>query len=85
MDRTPPEIIINGIQLCRNFLTFCERIYKKKAQSVSSGEGYFIPSLITTTSFVAGMNSIVVNKGQTMPLNMFSVIVGPSTTANLRP
>ena len=53
---------------------------KKTAQSVSSCEGYFIPSLITTTSFVAGMNSIVVNKGQTMPLNMFSVIVGPPTT-----
>ena len=31
-------------------------------------------------SFVAGMNSIVVNMGQTMPLNMFSVIVGPPTT-----
>ena len=46
-------------------------------QSVSSCEGYFIPSLITTTSFVAGINSIVVNKGQAMPLNMFSVIVGP--------
>ena len=53
---------------------------KKIAQSVSSCEGYFIPSLITTTSFVAGMNSVVVNKGQTMPLNIFSVVVGPPTT-----
>ena len=57
---------------------------KKKtstSQSVSSCEGYFIPSLITTTSFVAGVNSIVVHKGQSIPLNMFSVIVGPQTTS----
>ena len=27
------------------------------------------------------MNSIVVHKGQSMPLNMFSVIVGPPTTS----
>lgn len=53
---------------------------RKMAQSVSSCEAYFIPSLITTTSFVAGMNSVVVNKSQTMPLNMFTVVVGPPTT-----
>ena len=53
---------------------------KKMSQSVSSCEGYFIPSLITTTSFVAGMNSVVMYKGQTMPLNTFSVLVGPPTT-----
>lgn len=50
------------------------------ATSVSSCEGYFLPCLITTTAFVIGNSSLIRNAEQTMPINLFSVVIGPPTT-----
>lgn len=53
---------------------------ENKAHSLSTNTGYVVTSLLTTTSFVAGMSSTLVIGTQEMPLNIFSVFVGPPTT-----
>ena len=53
---------------------------KNMARSASSCEGYFIPCLIATTAFVVGNNSLIRKGGQTMPVNLFSIVNGPPMT-----
>ncbi len=55
-------------------------LIKDMARSASSCEGYFIPCLIATAAFVVGNNSLIRNGGQTMPVNLFSIVSGPPTT-----
>ena len=50
---------------------------KNKAISVGSCEGYFIPSLLTTTAFVLASNNAQVNiTTHKQPLNIFTIFVG---------
>ena len=53
---------------------------EQKAASLSTNAGYVATSLLTTTAFVAGMQTTLVNGSQEMPLNLYSVFVGPPTT-----
>lgn len=50
------------------------------SQSFSSSEGYFTPCLITTTAFLVGTASLIVRRHQSMPVNLYSVVIGPPTT-----
>lgn len=50
---------------------------KNKAVSVGSCGGYFIPSLLTTTSFILASTNAQVNiTTHKQPLNIFSIFVG---------
>ena len=50
---------------------------KNKAVSVGSCEGYFIPSLLTTTAFLlASKGSRVQTLTHNQPLNIFTIFVG---------
>ena len=50
---------------------------KNKAISVGSCEGYFIPSLLTTTAFILASNNAQVNTTtHKQPLNIFTIFVG---------
>ena len=50
---------------------------KNKAVSVGSCEGYFIPSLLTTTGFILASNNAQVNiTTHKQPLNIFTIFVG---------
>ena len=51
-----------------------------KSHSLSTNPGYVSTSLITTTSFIAGSASTLVTTTQEMPLNIYSIFVGPPTT-----
>lgn len=53
---------------------------KQKAASLSTNAGYVATTLITTTAFVAGMKTTLINGSQEMPLNLYTVFVGPPTT-----
>ena len=53
------------------------RFVKNKAISVGSCEGYFIPSLLTTTAFILACNNTQVNiTTHKQPLNIFTIFVG---------
>ena len=50
---------------------------KNKAMSVGSCEGYFVPSLLTTTSFILACNNAKVNvTTHKQPLNVYTIFVG---------
>nr|XP_058941289.1 uncharacterized protein LOC131769580 [Pocillopora verrucosa] len=50
---------------------------KNKAISVGSCEGYFVPSLLTTTSFILACNNAKVNvTTHKQPLNIYTIFVG---------
>lgn len=51
-----------------------------KSHSLSTNPGYVSTSLITTTTFIAGSASTLVTGTQEMPLNIYSIFVGPPTT-----
>lgn len=55
---------------------------QNQATAMSSSVGYIVPCLLTTTAFVTSLNgsSLCSRSGQKMPLNLFSVVVGPPTT-----
>lgn len=62
---------------------FPENVYnfiRKKAVSMSSCIGYFVPCLLSTSSFVVGLNSSILNGGQRFPCNLYIMIIGPPTT-----
>ena len=50
------------------------------SHSVSSSEGYFVPCLISTTAFLVGTGSLIARGDQLMPLNLYTVVIGPPTT-----
>ena len=53
------------------------RFVKNKAISVGSCEGYFIPSLLTTTAFILACDNTQVNiTTHKQPLNIFTIFVG---------
>ncbi|KAJ7323387.1 hypothetical protein OS493_031862 [Desmophyllum pertusum] len=61
----------------RLFPTEVHNFVKNKAVSVGSSEGYFIPSLLTTTAFVLASNNIKVDTStHKQPLNIFTIFVG---------
>ena len=53
---------------------------KRKAESLSTIPGYVTRSLLTSTAFVAGMQSTLNYESQQIPLNLFTMFVGPPTT-----
>ena len=53
---------------------------KNTSLSLSSCEGYFVPCLISTTAFIVGTASLIARRDQLMPLNLYTVVVGPPTT-----
>ena len=53
---------------------------QKKADSLSTNAGYVATCLLTTTSFVGGLGATLTNGSQEMPLNLYSIFVGPPTT-----
>ncbi len=53
---------------------------RNKAVSMSSCTGYFVPCLLSTTSFVLGLNSYISNGSRSFPCNMFMMVIGPPTT-----
>ena len=53
------------------------RFVKNKAVSVGSSEGYFIPTLLTTTAFILACNDARVDPStHRQPLNLFTIFVG---------
>ena len=53
---------------------------QRKAESLSTNAGYVTTTLLTTTAYVAGMTTTLISGAQEMPLNLFTVFVGPPTT-----
>ena len=55
---------------------------QKKADSLSTNAGYVATTLITTTAFVGGLGATLIGTSgsQEMPLNLYSIFVGPPTT-----
>ena len=51
-----------------------------KSHSLRTNPGYVSASLIATTSFIGGSASTLVTTTQEMPLNIYSIFVGPPTT-----
>ena len=50
---------------------------RNKAVSVGCSEGYFIPSLLTTTAFILSSNNVLVDSSTyKQPLNIFTIFVG---------
>ena len=62
------------------FLSYVWNFIDNKSYSLSTNPGYISTSLITTTSFIAGSASTLVTGTQEMPLNIYSIFVGPPTT-----
>ena len=48
---------------------------RNKAVSMSSCTGYFVPCLLSTTSFVLGLNSYISNGSRSFPCNMFMMVI----------
>ena len=64
---------------------FTNEVYNyidNQAVSRSSSIGYMVPCLLTSTAFVAGMNSsaVAVSPDYQVPFNLYSMIVGLPTT-----
>ena len=53
---------------------------QNKAVSMSSAIGYFVPCILSTTSFVVGLNSLISHNEQTFPCNLYTMVIGPPTT-----
>ena len=53
---------------------------QKKAVSMSSCTGYFVPCLLSTTSFVLGLNSYISNGSRSFPCNLYIMVTGHPTT-----
>ena len=53
---------------------------KQKAASLGSCPGYLVPCLLTSTAYVISQNFLVRNGSQDMPVNLFTVFVGPPET-----
>ena len=53
---------------------------KQKAASLGSCPGYLVPCLLTSTAYVISQNFLVRNGSQDMPVNLFTVFVGPPGT-----
>ena len=51
-----------------------------KSHSMSTNPGCVSTSLITTTAFITGSTSTLTTATQEMPLNIYSIFVGPPTT-----
>ena len=51
-----------------------------KSHSISTNPGYVSSTLITTTAFMAGTATTLKTATQEMPLNIYSIFVGPPTT-----
>ena len=51
-----------------------------KSHSISTNPGYVSATLITTTAFMAGTATTLKTATQEMPLNIYSIFVGPPTT-----
>ncbi|KAK3723305.1 hypothetical protein QZH41_008117 [Actinostola sp. cb2023] len=50
---------------------------KNKAVSVGSSEGYFVPSLLTTTAFALACNGVQVDStSHKQPINIYTIFVG---------
>ena len=71
---------LNSVQFPYQKLFPNQEVYqlvKNKAISVGSCEGYFIPSLLTTTAFILASNNAQVNTTtHKQPLNIFTIFVG---------
>ena len=71
---------LNEVQFSYRSLFSSEEVHdfvKNKAVSVGSCEGYFIPSLLTTTSFLlACSNGRVDTSTHQQPFNLFTIFVG---------
>lgn len=71
---------LNAVQFQYSKLFPNQDVYnfvKNKAVSVGSCEGYFVPSLLTTTAFLLTSNHARVNTTtHKQPLNMFTIFVG---------
>lgn len=53
------------------------RFVKNKAVSVGSSEGYYIPTLLTTTAFILVCNDAWIEAStHNQPLNLFTIFVG---------
>ena len=49
---------------------------QKKAVYMSSCTGYFVPCLLSTRSFVLGLNSYILNGSRSFPCNMYIMVIG---------
>ena len=71
---------LNEVQFDYQTIFKSEAIYKfvkNKAISVGSCEGYFVPSLLTTTAYVlATKGTQVQTTTHKQPLNLFTVFIG---------
>ena len=71
---------LNAVQFPYSKIFPCSDVHdfvKNKALSVGSSEGYFIPSLLTTTAFVlASKHACVDTSTYKQPLNIFTIFVG---------
>lgn len=78
---------LNEVQFPYDKLFATEEVHdfvKNKALSVGSCEGYFIPSLLTTTAYVLATNQATVQTvTHTQPLNIFTIFVGYPGTGKL--
>lgn len=70
---------LNDVQFKYDNL-FSKSVYnfiKNKATSVGSCDGYFIPSLLTTTAFVlANRKAVVETTSNNQPLNLYTIFLG---------
>ena len=69
--------------LCSIFPEDVWEFIQRKADSRSTSTGFLVPCLSTTTAFVAGMHSssTIQNRSNKMPLNLYTIFVGPPATA----
>lgn len=80
---------LNDVQFKYDSL-FPESVYefiKNKATSVGSCDGYFVPSLLTTTAFVlACRRAVVETTSHNQPLNLYTIFLGyPGTGKHILP
>lgn len=77
---------LNSVQFQYQNLFTNQDVYqfvRNKAMSVGSCEGYFIPSLLTTTAFILANNKARVDTTtQKQPLNVMTIFVGYPGTGN---
>lgn len=78
---------LNEVQFqYRSLFTTAEvhNFVKNKSLAVGSCEGYFIPSLLTTTAYVLAANQATVQTlTHSQPLNIFTIFVGYPGTGKL--
>lgn len=53
---------------------------QQSAVSMSSCIGYLVPCLLSTTSFVMGINSLISNEDRCFPCNLYVMVIGPPAT-----